>query len=155
MRMKIGLISDTHDHFDPRLPECFRGVAHILHAGDIGQESILTQLAAIAPVTAVAGNNDLWLDLRQFELVELAARRFLVHHIVHPQTPSAALQQRLLRDPPDVLVGGHTHKALVTQMGPILFVNPGYAGRPRFGSPRSVAILHCQDDEVRPEFIPL
>jgi len=153
--MRIGLISDTHDHFDPRLPELFAGVAHILHAGDIGHVSILDQLEELAPVTAVLGNNDLWLHLREFECVELASRKFLLHHIVHPRSPSEALGQRLRRDRPDVVVGGHTHKAAALVVEGTLFLNPGYAGRPRFGFPRSVAILHCEEATLRPEFLEL
>jgi uncharacterized protein len=151
--MKIGLISDTHDHFDPRLPVLFQEVEHILHAGDIGRATVLGQLERIAPVTAVLGNNDLDLCLPSFAVIQLASKKFLLHHIVNPHSPSEALRQRLLRDQPEVVVGGHSHTADFTTLGTVLFINPGYAGRPRFGQPRSVAILHCGDGETRPEFL--
>jgi uncharacterized protein len=153
--MKIGLISDTHDYFDPRLAELFEGVTHILHAGDIGQRLILDRLEAIAPVTAVLGNNDLGLELRLFETLELAARTFLLHHIVHPHSPTEALRERLLRDQPAVVVSGHTHRATSLELGGRLYLNPGYAGRPRFGAARSVALLHCENGTLRPEFLGL
>ena len=53
--MKIGLISDTHNYLDPRVPEIFAGVEHILHAGDVGLSSLIVELEQIAPVTAVVG----------------------------------------------------------------------------------------------------
>ena len=56
--MKIGVISDTHNFFDPKIPELFNGVDHILHAGDVGTAVIRFQLEEIAPVTAVLGNVD-------------------------------------------------------------------------------------------------
>ena len=56
--MKIGVISDTHGHFDPKIPRIFAGVEHILHAGDVGGGGILVQLEQIAPVTAVLGKSD-------------------------------------------------------------------------------------------------
>src|SRR5207244_13156488 len=56
--MLIGLIADTHGYLDPRVPPALKGVERILHAGDIGSEAVLATLARIAPVTAVAGNND-------------------------------------------------------------------------------------------------
>src|SRR5947209_9590162 len=56
--MLIGLIADTHGYLDPRVPPALKGVQLILHAGDIGAEGVLVALASIAPVTAVAGNND-------------------------------------------------------------------------------------------------
>ena len=81
--MIIGLLSDTHGFFHPRLPQIFEGVDVILHAGDVGSMAILRQLEQIAPVTAVQGNNDGELPLRATEVVVLSGRRFLVQHIVH------------------------------------------------------------------------
>ena len=48
--MKIGVISDTHDHLDPKVPALLTGVDHILHAGDIGLPWLILQLENIAPV---------------------------------------------------------------------------------------------------------
>jgi uncharacterized protein len=150
--MRIGLISDTHNHFDARLPQLFEGVDHILHAGDIGQFAVIRQLEEIAPVTAVLGNTDHFLPLQLFELLELASRRFLVHHIVNPHAPSEALRERLARDEPHVVVGGHSHRPHAETIGPVFYINPGYAGHMRFGQPRTVAILHCGHRDLRPEF---
>jgi hypothetical protein len=71
--MKIGVISDTHNFFDPRISRLFAGVEHILHAGDIGLPRIILDLEQIAPVTAVSGNtDDPGLHYRPTECVELA-----------------------------------------------------------------------------------
>lgn len=153
--MRIGLISDTHNHLDPRLFSLLAGVDHILHAGDIGETSLLSELERIAPVTAVSGNNDFDVRLREFELVELGGRRFLLHHIVNPLRPSEALRRRLELNRPDVVVFGHTHEALARQVDGTLYINPGYAGRPRFGQPRSIALLHDVEGDLRPEFMGL
>src|SRR5713226_2702098 len=56
--MKIGVVSDTHNFFDPRLPELLEGSEVILHAGDVGSREVLDDLARIAPVNAVQGNVD-------------------------------------------------------------------------------------------------
>ena len=45
----IGLISDTHDYLDPKVPSFFRGVSHIIHAGDVGRPRILLELEQMAP----------------------------------------------------------------------------------------------------------
>ena len=37
----IGVISDTHNYLDPRIPKLFAGVDHILHGGDIGLPAII------------------------------------------------------------------------------------------------------------------
>ncbi len=153
--MKIGLISDTHGFLDPKVPEIFTGVSHILHAGDIGGDSIIAELEAIAPVTAVLGNTDSSPTHRITEVVALAQRKFFVHHIVNPHTLKENIQLQIARERPDAVVFGHTHKAFCETIGGVLYLNPGYAGKPKFGAERTVAILHCGEKEIRPEFLPL
>ena len=109
--MRIGVISDTHNFFDPRLPLLFAGVDHILHGGDIGLPAIILALEQIAPVTAVAGNtDDPGLHNRLTEVVELASRRFFLQHIVNPQSLAEPIRTRIARSRPDVVVFGHTHE---------------------------------------------
>lgn len=153
--MKIGLISDTHDYLDPRIPELFAGVDHILHAGDVGRSLIIVELEQIAPVTAVTGNTDEGLPLRETELVTLGGKKFLIHHIVTPGVGSPRIERRLREDAPDVLMFGHTHKPFVQQVGSILYFNPGYAGRQRFDLPRSVAVMEIQEGKISHRFLSL
>ena len=153
--MKIGIISDTHGFLDPRIQKIFAGVDHILHAGDVGDAFIPFELEQIAPVTVVLGNTDLGLTFKLTEVVELGGRKFLVQHIVHPPAPDDKLKSRLVRVRPDVVVFGHTHKPYAETLGGILFFNPGYSGKPKFGTERSVAIFHCDEKEMRHEFINL
>ena len=153
--MKLGVISDTHGHFDPKIPALFDGVEHILHAGDIGPYSIISELERIAPVTAVLGNNDFDLTLRQSELVTLDGRKFLVHHIVDVLVPAEGIGERIAKEAPDAVIFGHTHKPYAGQRGRTFYFNPGYAGRPRFNLARSVALLHLDEGKLRHEFKPL
>lgn len=153
--MRIGVISDTHDHLDPRVLELFQGVDHILHAGDIGLPWIILHLEAIAPVTAVTGNTDQAVDFKETEIVNLADRKFLVHHVVDPQAPQEKLKKRIIRENPDVVVFGHTHKKFCETIDQTLYFNPGYAGKPRFNLPRSVAILECDKEGVTANFLDL
>jgi uncharacterized protein len=153
--MKIGVISDTHGFLDPKIQELFAGVGHILHAGDIGDPMIELELKFIAPVTLVVGNNDPGLSFKETEVVTFAGKKILVHHIVYPQSPADKIKARIARERPEVVVFGHTHKRFCETLGGILFFNPGYAGKPKFGAERSVAILHCDENGIRHQFIPL
>jgi uncharacterized protein len=154
--MKIGVISDTHDFLDPKVLELFKGVDHILHAGDIGLPWILLELEFIAPVTAVAGNtDDPLLRYEGTKIAKLDGRKFLVHHIVDPRALKDPLKARIAKEKPDVVVFGHTHRAFCETIGGVLYFNPGYAGRPKFNTERCVAILHCSGKEITPEFLAL
>ena len=154
--MRVAVLSDTHNYLDPRIPQLFAGVDHILHAGDIGLPAIILQLEQVAPVTAVLGNtDDPGLHYRQTEVVEIAGRKFFVQHIVNPHSPAELLKIRLARERPDLVVFGHTHKPFCETIGGTLFFNPGYAGKPRFGLERTVAILHCDRKGIRTEYLPL
>jgi uncharacterized protein len=152
---RIGVISDTHGHLDPKVPELFEGVDHILHAGDIGLPWLILQLEEIAPVTAVAGNTDVGLEYKETELVEVGGRKFLVHHIIDVHAPDDKVKRRIIRENPDVVVFGHTHKRFCETMGQTLYFNPGYAGKPRFHLPRSVAILTCDDKGMTADYFEL
>jgi len=153
--VKLGVISDTHNFLDPKIPGLFNGVEHILHGGDVGNLPIIAELEAIAPVTAVYGNTDMGLPLKETEMVELAGRKFLIHHIVNPHALTDRLKERIARERPAAVVFGHTHRVFSETLGGVLYFNPGSAGKPRFGLGRTVAILHCDKKEIRHEFIKL
>jgi putative phosphoesterase len=154
--LRLGVISDTHNFLDPKIPPLFAGVDHILHAGDIGQSSLVLQLEQIAPVTAVLGNtDDSGLHFKLTEIIELDGRKFLIHHIVNPHELDESLERRINREQPAVVVFGHTHKPFCETIRSTLFFNPGYAGKSRFGMERTIAFLHCTAKEIRPEFLAL
>ena len=153
---QIGVISDTHNRFDEKIPKLLAGVDHILHGGDIGLPWILLELEQIAPVTAVGGNtDDPGLRYKLTAVIELARRKFLVHHIVNPHALEDSLEKRIAREKPNVVVFGHTHKPFSETVGGVLYLNPGYAGPSRFGMPRTVAKLHCEQNGIRAEHLPL
>ena len=132
--MKIGVLSDTHipnraKSLPPILLETFQGVDHILHAGDITGDSVLYELEAIAPVTAVAGNMDSWDVYDRFgeKKIERFGRfRFgLYHgHGFKLRTADRALE-RFQDDRVDCIVFGHSHMPYCKYHGNILLFNPG------------------------------
>src|SRR3954467_10737914 len=83
--MRVGLISHTHGPVRAEALAALRGVDHILHAGDIGGAAVLDALGAIAPVTAIRGNNenDAWgRALADTEMLQLdGAWIYLVHDL--------------------------------------------------------------------------
>jgi putative phosphoesterase len=135
--MRIGVISDTHGLVRPAVFDAFRGVDHILHAGDIGGEDVLIELRAIAPVTACAGNNDGFrcAGAGRTARITLLGTRFLVMHI------RGEAETELRREPADVVVFGHSHKPLDERKDGVWWFNPGSAGPRRFSLPVCVGVF--------------
>ena len=133
----VGLISDTHDLVRPEAKRALAGVDRILHAGDICSPTVLAELAEIAPVTAVRGNNDrgAWAEkIPVVQAVEIGEVSILIIHNVD-ELPDPAVARH------HAIVYGHSHRASIERRGSVLFVNPGSAGPRRFNLPASVGVL--------------
>ena len=143
--LRVGLISDTHGLLRPQALDYLRGSAHIIHPGDIVDPATLAQLATLAPLTAVRGNNDHgpWAEALP-ESVTLALGGVAIH-VIHDL-------KELALDPAAagvrVVVTGHSHKPACSEGGGVLYVNPGAAGRRRFKLPVSVGELLIEDGQV-------
>jgi putative phosphoesterase len=110
-----------------------RGSDGIIHAGDICDPTIIEELARIAPVTVVRGNNDrgAWANaLPETELVEVGG---IFIHVIHDL---AQLNWDSGVTGFQVVVSGHTHRPGFERRNGVLCVNPGSAG-PRRCTPRA------------------
>jgi hypothetical protein len=140
---RIGIISDTHGLLRPEAVSFLRGCSQIVHAGDIGSAQVLEELAALAPVTAVRGNNDIgaWADaIPELATVHVAG---VAIHVIH----DLGEMRRGTRPPiAQVVVSGHSHKPAIVRRENVLFVNPGSAGPRRFKLPVSIGELIVDDD---------
>jgi putative phosphoesterase len=140
--MQIGILSDTHGVLHPAVRTHFAGVEHILHAGDIGDQKVIAQLESLAPVSAVTGNVDWGSPLdRRYPRVRSLHLAGCCIYVTHIGAQPEKLVQRLPNPRPDVYIFGHSHVALIECRDDVLFLNPGAAGRPRFGRRPSVALL--------------
>ena len=145
MMVRVGLISDTHGLLRPEAKAFLQGSDYIVHAGDICEQRVLDELASLAPLTAVRGNNDKgeWADgLRETELLQVGAVRvYTIHDLAQLDLDPAAAGIR-------VVVSGHSHKPLVKERDGVLYVNPGSAGRRRFRLPIAVGELMVEGEAV-------
>ena len=133
MCMRIGVISDTHvPKKEKALPEAalaaFRGADLILHAGDLTVAAVLDELQRLAPVVAVAGNNDspeLAERLGTTRLLELSGYRIGLAH-GHVGMGKTTAERALSHFPgADCVVFGHSHIPYNQMHGATLAFNPG------------------------------
>jgi uncharacterized protein len=152
MRMRIGLISDTHGLFRPEAGAFLRGCTHIVHAGDIGSQKVLEELTAIAPTTAVRGNNDqhAWAaSLSETEFLQFGeVLLYVIHDLSELDIDPGAVGVA-------VVVSGHSHRPVVQERAGVMYVNPGSAGPRRFKLPIAVGELIIEGRSVSPRIVEL
>lgn len=150
--LRIGLISDTHGLLRPEAMEFLRGCDRIVHAGDIGGPCILRELGALAPVTAVRGNNDQGAEhdtLADTVFLQVdEVRLYVLHDLKRLAIEPAAAGVR-------VVVSGHSHKPGVEERDGVIYINPGSAGRRRFALPVAVGELRVAGQAVTARVVEL
>ena len=131
---RIGLLSDTHAHWDERYAKYFSECDEIWHAGDIGSMELVERLQEIAPLRAVHGNIDGG-DVRRMFPDKLrwtceGADILMTHIGGYPGKYDSRIRQQLYAKPPKLFISGHSH-ILKVQFDPqlkLLHINPGAAG---------------------------
>jgi putative phosphoesterase len=123
-----------------------------VHAGDIGDAAVLDQLSAVAPVTAVRGNNDTgaWAErIAETGVLKVGAVSvYVLHDLARLDLDPAAAGYQ-------VVVSGHSHKPLLERRGGVLYVNPGSAGPRRFKLPIAAAELAVAGSTVEARLVEL
>jgi putative phosphoesterase len=150
--LRVGLISDTHGLLRPEASAFLRGCDHIVHGGDVGDPAVLRELGAIAPTTAVRGNNDKAAWARSLSDTELVQFGEVFVYVIHdlaqldlePQTSGVA-----------VVVSGHSHKPVIQESNGVLYINPGSAGPRRFKLPITIGEMRITGQSVTPRIIEL
>jgi putative phosphoesterase len=148
----VGVISDTHGLVRPEALAALAGSDLILHAGDVGAPEVLEALRAIAPVTAVRGNNDhgAWAEkLAETEVIDAGgAQLFMIHDAkqldLDPRASGFA-----------AVVAGHSHQPRCELRDGVLFFNPGSAGPRRFKLPIAVGKLTIKKGVVDGQIVTL
>jgi uncharacterized protein len=134
----------------PQALDALRGSDLIIHAGDVGDLSILEALQRIAPTVAIRGNIDgKRSPLHATAFVEAgSALIYIVHDVNDLNIDPAALGVQ-------IMVSGHSHKPSQTERAGVLYINPGSAGPRRFRLPVSIAKVDLTKRPWSAEFIEL
>ena len=154
--MRIGILSDTHDHAKRTARAVARLIAEgaevLVHCGDITGASVVQECAGLT-CHYVFGNNDFdepslrraitqtgGVSLEEVAILDLGGRRVAVTH-----GHLGKVVRRLTDAEPDYLLFGHSHVPEDRRMGPTRWINPGALHR---AEAWTVAILDTETDRL-------
>ena len=145
--MKLAILSDTHGLLRPEVLEHLKAADVIFHGGDINKQSIVDELAQIAPLYIVRGNNDKeWAEHIPHDLtVTLGGVTF---YMVHNKKEVPADLSGV-----DVVVFGHSHKYAQEEKNGVLWLNPGSCGPRRFHQEITMMMADVSGGKIQVEKI--
>ena len=150
--VRVGLISDTHGLLRPEAIGFLQGSDFIIHGGDIGHVGILDELRALAPITAVSGNNDkgAWAEsLAETEVLQVdESFVYVLHDLAALDIDPGAAGFR-------IVVSGHSHRPRIEEREGVLYVNPGSAGPRRFKLPVAAGKLIFAEGKISARIVDL
>jgi putative phosphoesterase len=131
---------------------------HILHAGDVCDPALLTELKAFASVTVVMGNCD-GFDVRDWGAVDEAEIELggISIAMIHDSGLNPGRRERMRKRFPDarVVVFGHSHMPENEDRDGLLLFNPGSPTWKRKAPFPSMGILWIEGDDVEGEIFPI
>tara|TARA_B100001115_G_C15787130_1_gene387750 strand:- start:463 stop:957 length:495 start_codon:yes stop_codon:yes gene_type:complete len=147
---KIGLLSDTHSYLHPKIFEHFKECDEIWHAGDVGNASVVDELAKFKPTRAVYGN----IDGQEIRKMCPKNQRFICEEVDvwmthiggYPNRYSMDVKELIKKNPPKLFISGHSHilKVMYDKKLDLLHMNPGAAGK--YGIHKVITMLRFSID---------
>lgn len=155
--VRVVIISDTHGHLHPEIRKLVNNSDLVIHAGDIGDASVLDGLfPESGEIVAVRGNNDLpflWPANQASRLNEIPLKNQVslpggIISVEHgDRFGYAPDHQKLRSDHADsrLVVYGHTHRLIIDDEQIPWVVNPGAAGNSRTYGGSSCLLLRASE----------
>lgn len=151
----IGLISDTHCHFDDKVRKFLEPVDTIWHAGDFGNAETAARIAAFKPLTGVYGNcdgQDIRIDYPVAQVIEVQGLKILMTHIGgYPGRYDWRALQLIEAHRPDVFICGHSHilKVVNDRHYDMMVLNPGACGLQGFHLVRTALRFRIEEGKLK------
>jgi len=132
--VRVGLLSDTHNHLEKAAFKYLEECDEIWHAGDMGTIRTGDSLAALKPLRAVYGN----IDGADVRAVHPRVQRFICEELDVMMTHIGGYPGHYVSEvkkvfeihPPGLFICGHSHilKVMFDSTYKFLHINPGAAG---------------------------
>lgn len=155
MMKRIGLLSDTHGYWDPKLEVFFNECDEIWHAGDIGDVEVSNAISSFKPLKAVYGNiddNKLRLEFPKISQFTCEGVDVLMTHIGGtPNRYDSSIAPLIDANPPKLFICGHSHilKVMFDKKRNFLYMNPGAAGLIGFHKFRTALRFTIDDSNIK------
>ncbi|MDY0199964.1 MAG: metallophosphoesterase family protein [Tenuifilaceae bacterium] len=152
---RIGILSDTHSHWDEKLANFFADCKELWHAGDIGNMETADTISGFKPLRAVYGNIDdslvrtTYPEILQFSCEDV---NVLMTHIGgYPKRYEKKIIPILRSQKPNLFICGHSHilKVIYDKDFELLHINPGAAGISGFHVVRTAIRLTIDGDKMK------
>lgn len=136
--IKIGIISDTHGYFCPKVKTFLAQCDEIWHCGDVGTLSCADDISKFKPLMAVYGNIDdyeMRIEYPLFNCFEREGMTVLITHIGgYPAHYDYVAEQKIRELKPNIFLSGHSHilKVINDKRYNLIHINPGACGNHGF-----------------------
>lgn len=152
---RIGILSDTHGHWDEKLEGFFTECDELWHAGDIGNIQTADSIARFKPIRAVYGNIDdfkvrsAFPKVLQFRCEEVDV--LMTHIGGYPNRYEREALALIKAQKPKLFICGHSHilKVIYDKKYELLHINPGAAGRSGFHQIRTAVRLTIDGENMK------
>lgn len=151
---RIGVLSDTHGFFDPKIVKYFAECDEIWHAGDVGDYDVILKLNLIAPVMAVYGNIDGTPIRSRYPGHQRHVREgldiWMTHIGGYPGNYDVRVKPTVFDNPPGLFISGHSHilKVMPDKNKGFLHINPGAAGRYGLHKVRTLVRFEVEEGRI-------
>ena len=152
--MKIGILSDTHNHLPDKAIQYLEECDEIWHGGDIGSINLLEKLEQICLTRAVWGNIDddfIRKETEEYLIFKIENFKILIIHIAGKiKSYNKKTRDLISENKPDILVCGHSHilKIARDKKFNLLYVNPGAIGKVGFHKYKTMVIFNLVGDKI-------
>lgn len=152
---RVGLLSDTHSYFDPKINEFFKDVDLLIHGGDFGSLEMIDQCKELCSnFIGVSGNIDnikikAEMPLDQSFMIE-DLKVFMTHIGGYPGRYTKRVRSLLEQEKPDLYICGHSHilKVMRDKKLDLLHMNPGACGHAGFHAIRTLLRFSVEGKEI-------
>jgi putative phosphoesterase len=152
---RIGILSDTHGHWDENLEAFFGSCDELWHAGDIGNIETALAIRNFKPLRAVYGNIDGfevradYPEVLRFFCEEVDV--LMTHIGGYPNRYESKILKLIKEKPPKLFICGHSHilKVIFDKKYELLHINPGAAGKSGFHNIRTAVRLTINGNDMK------